>query len=83
VDAEDYAIIRVDGEPAKSPSFWIKSVHFVHDYDKIGAFWFPVLDHSVTDARIFGATEMTIEYFDYAPNRGRLAAKESGSEKLP
>jgi hypothetical protein len=28
----------------------------------------------VTDLRIFGATEMTIEYFDYAPN-GVLAAK--------
>jgi hypothetical protein len=83
VDAEDYAIIRVDGKPAKSPSFWVKSVHFVHDYDKIGAFWFPVLDHSVTDVHIFGATEMTIEYFDYAPNGGPLSAsRESGSEKL-
>jgi hypothetical protein len=74
VDAEDYAIIRVDGKPAKSPSFWVKSVHFVHDYDKFGAFWFPVLNHSVTDVRIFGATEMTIEYFDYAPNRDRTLA---------
>jgi len=81
VDAEDYSIIRVDGKPAKSPSFWIKSVHFVHDYDKIGAFWFPALDHSVTDVRIFGATEMTIEYFDYAPNAGPLSAsRESGSQ---
>jgi hypothetical protein len=74
VDAEDYAIIRVDGKPAKSPSFWVKSVHFVHDYDKFGAFWFPVLNHSVTDVRIFGATEMTIEYFDYAPNRDQTLA---------
>lgn len=74
VDAEDYAIVRVDGQPAKSPSFWIKSVHFVHDYDKTGPFWFPVLDHSVTDVRIFGATEMTIEYFDYAPNGCPLSA---------
>jgi MucB/RseB N-terminal domain len=36
VDAEEYAIVRVDGKPAKSPSFWIKSVHFVHDYGKTG-----------------------------------------------
>jgi len=68
VDAEEYAILRVQGMPAKNPSFWIKSVHFDHDYDKTGTFWFPVLDRSVTDARIFGATEMTIEYFDYVPN---------------
>jgi len=68
VDAAEYAIIRVEGQPAKNPSFWFKSVHFAHDYDKSGSFWFPVLDHSVTDVRIFGATEMTIEYFDYTPN---------------
>ena len=71
VDAREYAIVRVEGTPAKNPSFWIKSVHFVHDYDKCGSFWFPVSDRSVTDARIFGATEMTIEYFDYTPNDSR------------
>ena len=68
VDADEYAIVRVEGQPAKNPSFWFKSVHFVHDYNRSGSFWFPVTDRSVTDARIFGATEMTIEYFDYVPN---------------
>ena len=76
VDAEDYAIVRVEGKPSKNPSFWFKSVHFVHDYDKNGDFWFPVSDHSVTDVRIFGATEMTIEYFDYTPNAYALAPHE-------
>jgi len=74
VDVEEFAIVRVEGEPAKNPSFWTKKVHFVHEYDKTGPFWFPVSDRSVTDARILGSTEMTIEYFDYAPNRGRESA---------
>jgi len=74
VDAEEYAILRVEGMPAKNPSFWIKSVHFDHNYEKAGAFWLPVLDRSVTDARIFGATEMTIEYFDYRPNGSPASA---------
>ncbi len=68
VDADEYSILRIEGEPAKNPSFWFKSVQFSHDYDKSGSFWFPKLDHSVTDVRIFGSTELTIEYFDYAPN---------------
>ena len=68
VDADEYAIVRIEGEPAKNPSFWFKSVHFVHEYDKNGRFWFPVSDRSVTDVRILGATEMRIEYFDYVPN---------------
>jgi hypothetical protein len=68
VDADEYAIVRVEGQPAKNPSFWFKSVHFVHEYDKNGPFWFPVSDRSVTDVRVFGTTEMSIEYFDYVPN---------------
>ena len=84
VDADEYAIVRVEGKPAKNPSFWIKSVHFVHEYDKSGTFWFPVSDRSVTDVRIFGATEMTIEYFDYAPNTSPLSASgSSGLRRLP
>jgi hypothetical protein len=79
VDADEYAIVRVEGKPAKNPSFWVKSVHFVHDYDRSGPFWFPVSDRSVTDVRIFGATEMTIEYFDYAPGTSPLSASGSSS----
>jgi hypothetical protein len=66
VDAEDYAIVRIEGQPAKNPSFWTKSVHFTHDYQKTGVFWFPMRDVSANDVRIVGTTEMRIEYFDYA-----------------
>jgi outer membrane lipoprotein-sorting protein len=74
IDADEYAIVRIEGKPAKNPSFWTKSVHFVHKYEKRGSFWFPVSDRSVTDVRIFGSTEVTIEYFDYTPNTSALSA---------
>jgi len=67
VDAQDYAVARVEGEPAKSFSFWIRSVHFVQQYHKDGVFWFPATTSSVTQARVFGTTEVDIRYFDYAP----------------
>lgn len=67
VDAQDYALVRAEGNPAKNPSFWTKSTHFVHVYQKSGPFWFPLSTESVTEARIFGTTEVNIEYFDYAP----------------
>jgi hypothetical protein len=66
VDGEDYAIVRIEGQPAKNPSFWIRSVHFTHEYQKNGVFWFPMQDDSVNDVLIVGTTEMRIEYFDYA-----------------
>jgi hypothetical protein len=67
VDMEDFAVARIEGKPAKNPSFWIKSVHFVHVYRKNGRFWLPSSDRSETDARIVGDTETTIEYFNYEP----------------
>jgi len=68
VDVEDFAMVQAEGRPAKSPSFWTRSVHFVAHYHKSGNFWFPHSTESVTDARIFGKTNVTINYFGYSPN---------------
>ena len=67
VDAEDYALVRAEGNPAKNPSFWTKSTHFVQVYQKSGPLWFPFSTQSITEARLFGTTDVHIEYFDYAP----------------
>jgi outer membrane lipoprotein-sorting protein len=67
VDAQDYALVRAEGSPAKNPSFWTKNTHFVQIYYKSGPFWFPRSTQSVTEVRIFGTTDVTIEYFDYTP----------------
>ena len=67
IDAKDYALVRAEGSPAKNPSFWTKSTHFVQIYYKSGSFWFPRSTQSVTEARIFGTTDVSIEYFDYTP----------------
>jgi len=68
VDSEDFAMIQAEGRPAKSPSFWTRSIHFVARYQKSGDFWFPLSTESVTEARIFGKTNVTINYFGYSPN---------------
>ena len=65
VDAQDFAVARVEGQPAKNPSFWIRSVKVEQRYGRNGQFWLPALNHSVAQARIFGATEVVIEYADY------------------
>ena len=65
VDAADFAIARVEGAPAKSVSFWVRSVHIVHQYKRFGNLWLPVTNRSLASVRIFGPTEVTIDYFDY------------------
>ena len=79
IDAQDYALARVEGKPAKNPSFWTSSVHFAHTYQKSGQFWFPASTESVTEVRIFGSTNLTIQYFDYTPSLPQIAEKASAA----
>ena len=81
VDAEDYALVRAEGSPAKNPSFWTKSTHFVQMYQKNGPLWFPRSTQSVTEAHIFGTTDVNIEYFDYAPKTTHAADNSIMSAK--
>ena len=72
VDSQDYALVRAEGNPAKKPSFWTKSIHFVQVYQKCGSLWFPFSTRSVTEAHIFGTTDVNIDYFDYSPQTRAL-----------
>jgi len=72
VDADDFAVIRAEGEPAKRPSFWTRSIHFVQTYEKNGSYWFPTLTQSRTQAFIFGATDVSIQYFAYRPKTASI-----------
>lgn len=70
VDAEDAAVTRVEGSPAQRPSFWTASVHFVHEYKKVGPYWLASSNISETEVRMFGSTELKVEYSDYVINAG-------------
>jgi len=72
VDTVDYAILRIEGSPAKTPSFFIRTVRFTHSYQKNGTLWLPESDISISDVRIFGPTESTILYRDYQLGAGPL-----------
>ena len=68
VDANDYSIVRIEGQPARNPSFWVRSVHFVHTYQKVDQFWFASSTHTTSEIRIFGEAELTIDNSDYSLN---------------
>ena len=68
VDENDYSIVRIEGQPARNPSFWVRSVHFVHTYQRVGPFWFASSTHTTSEIRIFGESELTIENSDYTLN---------------
>jgi hypothetical protein len=65
VDGQDFAVVRLQGEPAKNPSFWTKKTEIVQQYMKVGDFWLPARNRSITTVRLGGHAELTIEYKDY------------------
>jgi Outer membrane lipoprotein-sorting protein len=78
IDNEDFAIVKITGHLAKSPSFWTKQVDFVRDYQKIDGFWLLAGEQAVSDVRVFGKETLTIAYHDYSVNgSGALQARES------
>lgn len=75
IESKEFAIVRIEGQPAKSPSFWIKKVNFVRRYQRIDGFWLPLRDETVTDVRLVGKNIFTIDHHSYAVNR--LSAPEN------
>jgi outer membrane lipoprotein-sorting protein len=65
VDGKDFAISRVEGEPAVNPSWWTVKTDFKRSYEKTGDFWLPQSNESTTKVRIFGTAVLTVSYGDY------------------
>jgi outer membrane lipoprotein-sorting protein len=65
VDAKDFAIAQVEGEPAVNPSWWTLKTDFTRSYQKLGSFWLPESNESETKVRIFGSAVLTIKYGEY------------------
>jgi hypothetical protein len=65
VDDKDFAVCRIEAEPAKNPSFWIKKTEIHHSFEKVGDFWLPAENLSVSHVRLNGLATLTIKYGDY------------------
>jgi outer membrane lipoprotein-sorting protein len=65
VDAKDFAVTRIEAEPAKNPSFWIKKSSINHKYQKVDNFWLPAQNKTESWIRIGGSALLTIEYTTY------------------
>ena len=70
VHAEEFAVVQIEGQLAVSPSVWIKRVDFVRRYQKVGEFWLPLNNQSITRVRIFGKNTLTTDYDNYQINQG-------------
>lgn len=79
VDATDFAVTRIDAEPAQNPSFWTKKSEIHHEYMKVQNFWLPQHNESVSYIRLGGRATLTIDYNNYRDVVSRLS---EGSAKV-
>lgn len=74
VDATDFAVRRIEAQPAKNPSFWTKRSQILQTYVKAGHFWMPSNNHTTTAVRFGGKAVLNIDYDDYDLSETHLAA---------
>jgi hypothetical protein len=74
VNADDYGVMRVAGEPAKNPSWWINRASFDSRYVRRGEFWLPGRNVSSSHVRIGGEATLTIDYGSYPTLAGKAVS---------
>jgi hypothetical protein len=65
VDAVDYAVAKIEVEPAKNPSFWISSTKIENINSETDGIWLPQRNRSESKIRFGGTAVLNIDYGTY------------------
>jgi hypothetical protein len=78
VDANTYLIHRVEGEPEKSSSWWLRDVRIVLLFGYVGEMWMQTSSESTANVRIVGQYKMISQDVSYKidqPSPARSSAQ--------
>ncbi len=81
VDASSYLVRRVEGEPAKSASLWLRNVRIVLSYGNVSGMWLQTSSESTADVLLLGAHRMVSRDTNYQIGERVLAAEKAAAEK--
>ena len=76
INAQDFGVQRIEGEPVERHSVFVRQTRFVHDFARFGEFWFPVRHQSETDLFLFGRAVLRINYYNYHWQEKQEQAKQ-------
>lgn len=65
VDAEDFAVAKLEGHPAANISFWVGKPLISQTWRKTGDFWMAASNCSRSESRILGTSELTVQNTGY------------------
>ncbi len=54
VDASTFLVLRIKGQPAKNPSWWIKDLTVAVDYGRADGIWLPLATRAKAELHLFG-----------------------------
>ena len=65
VDAESFNIRRVEGNPMKNPSWWIRDLHILMSFSEVDGMWLRTFTQAVANVRFKGKYEMVARDLEY------------------
>ena len=65
VDQHSFSILQIEGETAKSPSWWLKSVRVKLSFGDLAGTWLQTSMEAVADVRLLGFHTLTSRIVDY------------------
>jgi hypothetical protein len=72
VDSITYLLRRTEGEPARSPSWWLKNARVVLVYSEVGGMWLQTSSEASAEVRFWGRHTLLSRDVEY--NMSALAA---------
>lgn len=74
VDAQEYALVRLEGRPAASLSFWVGKPLITQSFQRVGnGMWLMSRNESSTNAKLFGRVTFTMELKEVQAGGTKLA----------
>jgi hypothetical protein len=87
VDANTYLLHRAEGEPAKSPSWWLRQARIVFSYGNVQGMWLQTGSESSANVRMLGHHTMVSRDVEYkiaeAAVSGHRAAEQAAGSPRP
>jgi hypothetical protein len=82
VDQHSFLVRQVEGDVAKTPSWWLRKVHVKLEFAELEGTWLQTNMEAVADVRIVGVHTLTSRTLDYR-GAGEVAAVKSASSRSP
>lgn len=81
IDAQTFKIRRLEGSPAKNPSWWVHDVQILMSFAEVDGMWLRTFTHAVANVRFKGRYEMVSRDLEYRPVE-QVARKRNRSAVL-